>query len=127
MSDLDFSFTFEMPSYIKVDYKYVEDVLAEAKLLGFSDVEEEDEDLKAGEGWTYDGKIMALLVQDQPQFNEIEEDEDGYKRYTLGIANTLREAYDMAREPFDDPELADRIDHRINGSEEAFQAALAAE
>lgn len=111
---------------IKADYKYVENALEHARLLGFEG--DENDDFTDGDGgWSYAGKILSVLVDGQPQFEEIEEDDDGYKTFAGGIVTSLREAYDSVRECFDDEQILEEIDHRINGSEEAFQAALAAE
>lgn len=44
---------------------------------------------------------MAVAVEDQPQFDEIEEDEDGYKPFVWGVSNSLNEAYESVREAFE--------------------------
>lgn len=123
---MSIGFTFEIPSMIKADYKYVENALEHARLLGF-DGDENDDFTDGDGGWSYTGKILSVLVDGQPQFEEIEEDDDGYKTFAGGIVTSLREAYDSVRECFDDEQILEEIDHRINGSEEAFQAALSAE
>lgn len=118
------SFTFELPSVVRADYVQVWDVKKYAETIGL-ELDETDE-LSEGPGWGYVGRLMAVAVEDQPQFDEVEEDEDGYKPFVWGVSNSLNEAYESVREAFEgDP--SGMISHRIDGSSENFERELASE
>ena len=124
MSEMSASFTFEIPSLVRADYSKIDDVRKYAESIGIEF--DDSDDLSEGPGWGYVGSLMSIVVEDDPEFDEIEEDEDGYKPFVWGVSNTLREAYDGVRDAFEgDP--SDMIRHRINGSSEDFDRALASE
>lgn len=58
MSNSDFSFTFEISSFIRADSARVNDALANAKSIGF-DVNKDGE-LTAGGGWASQYYVPAL-------------------------------------------------------------------
>ena len=110
-----------MPDLIIADYTPVESSHRAMAELGLEPDEEPD-----SPGWMVIGRLHSILHHMDEQFEDIEEDDEGYKPFVWGVDNSLKEAQASVMESFDG-ELAEYVKHKINGSTEDFELALASE
>ena len=120
--NLSASFSFElkhlMPELIIADYTRVEGSHRAMVELGLEPDEGPD-----SPGWMAIGRMHPILRNNDEQFEDIAEDDEGYKCFVWGVDDSLRGAQASVIEGFDD-EIAGHVKHKINGSTEEFELAL---
>lgn len=107
-----------MPDLIIADYTQVESWHRAAIELGLEPGDEHD-----STGWMVIGRVHSILHHNDDQFSDIEEDDEGYKRFLGGLDDSLKGAYAMVMDNFDG-ETAGYVKHKINGSTQDFELAL---
>lgn len=107
-----------LPDLIIADYTHVESSHRALAELGLEPDNEPD-----SPGWKVIGRMHPLLHRDNEEFEDVVEDDEGYKPFVWGVDDSLRGAQAAVMESFDG-EAASYVKHKINGSTEQFQTAL---
>lgn len=107
-----------MPDLIIADYTHVESSHRAAAELGLEPDEESD-----SPGWMVTGRVHSILHHNDEQFEDIAEDDEGYKPFVWVVEDSLRRAQASVMEIFDG-EVAGYVKHKINGSTQDFELAL---
>lgn len=107
-----------MPDLIIADYTYVESSHRAMAELGLEPDNEPD-----SPGWMVVGRLHSILHHDDEQFEDVAEDDEGYKPFVWGVDDSLRGAQASVMESFDG-EVAGYVKHKINGSTQEFETAL---